>query len=274
MAMAVTEGIGYTKGDRKGGNKLEFIDVRRAYFHARARRLVYVKLPIEDQEDGKCGRLNKAMYGTRDAAQNWECEYVQFMEDIGFKRGQSTPCIFWHKGNGIRAVIHGDDFTLMGNEAALNWFRSKIQEKFEVKFRGRLGPEEKDDKAIRILNRVVTWDEHGIKYEADQRHAEIIVRRLGLTEMSNSVVTPGVKGNESGRERRGGWIARKHRCIGQSLRGPIIYVKTGPTFNLQSKSCAGQWRIPLITIGWHSRGWGDIWWEGTEWRSGLGIRVK
>ena len=50
--------------------KIDFIDVRRAYFHAKARREVYVSLPPEDWEEGKCGRLQKAMYGTRDAAQN------------------------------------------------------------------------------------------------------------------------------------------------------------------------------------------------------------
>ena len=85
LSMAVTEGIGYKGDNRKGGNKLEFIDVRRAYFHAKARRMVYVRLPEEDHEEGKCGRLVKAMYGTRDAAQNWECEYVEFMEGIGFR---------------------------------------------------------------------------------------------------------------------------------------------------------------------------------------------
>ena len=78
--------------------------------------MVYVKLLEEDHEEGKCGRLIKAMYGTRDAAQNWECEYVEIMEGIGFRRGQSTPCVFWHKEKGIWAVIHGDDFTLLGNE--------------------------------------------------------------------------------------------------------------------------------------------------------------
>ena len=52
--------------------KLDFIDVRRAYCHAKARRLVYVKLTKEDYEDGMCGKLVKAMYGTRDAAQKWE----------------------------------------------------------------------------------------------------------------------------------------------------------------------------------------------------------
>ena len=40
----------------------------RAYFHARARRKVYMELSKEDFEEGKCGLLKKAMYGTRDAA--------------------------------------------------------------------------------------------------------------------------------------------------------------------------------------------------------------
>jgi hypothetical protein len=55
---------------------------------------------------------------------------------------------------------------------------------------------------VRILNRIVTWTNEGIRHEADQRHAEIIVRELGLNESSNSVVTPGVKDNNEGTERK------------------------------------------------------------------------
>ena len=40
---------------------------------------MFVRLPQEDHEEGKCGLLEKAMYGTRDAAQNWECEYIEIM---------------------------------------------------------------------------------------------------------------------------------------------------------------------------------------------------
>ena len=54
MSVAVTEGIGYKAGKRRKGMKLDFIDVRRAYFHAKARREVYVALPEEDYEEGKC----------------------------------------------------------------------------------------------------------------------------------------------------------------------------------------------------------------------------
>ena len=52
--------------------KLDFIDVRRAYFYADATREIYIELPKEDYEEGKVGKLRKSMYGTRDAAQNWE----------------------------------------------------------------------------------------------------------------------------------------------------------------------------------------------------------
>ena len=90
--MAVTEGIGYQKGCKEKGYKLDFLDVRRAYFHARARRDVYVQLPEEDRTPGMCGKLLKAMYGTRDAAQNWEHEYLDYLELLGFVSGITTPC--------------------------------------------------------------------------------------------------------------------------------------------------------------------------------------
>ena len=99
----------------------------------------------------------KAMYGTRDAAQNWEDEYSDFMETVGFKRGKASPFIFFHEDRNIKAVIHGDDFTMLGTEHDLDWFRREISQIYEVKFRGRIGPTDKDDKAVRILNRVVTW---------------------------------------------------------------------------------------------------------------------
>ena len=36
FSLAVTESIGYKKGKREQGMKIDFIDVRRAYFHAKA----------------------------------------------------------------------------------------------------------------------------------------------------------------------------------------------------------------------------------------------
>ena len=67
---------------------IEFADVSRAYFYARARRNVYVQIADQDWEEGddsRCGRLNLSMYGTRDAAQNWEAAYTRTMQAAGFE---------------------------------------------------------------------------------------------------------------------------------------------------------------------------------------------
>ena len=129
LSMAVTEGIGWGAG---WCHKIDFIDVKRAYFYAPVKRNVYVKLPPEDAFEGYCGKLNESMHGTRDASLNWEVEYIRFMESSGFKKGLSSPCLFHNKSRDIRAVIYGDDFTRLGSEDALNWFKAQIETVYEL----------------------------------------------------------------------------------------------------------------------------------------------
>jgi hypothetical protein len=133
FSFAVTEGIGW-KGDKRSGKKIDFIDVRRAYFFAKAKREVYVDLIGEDSEPGMCGRLAKIMYGTRDAAQNWKEEYTSFPVGTGFRKGRASPCVFFYKERNIRVVVHGDEFTVLGFNGQLDWFRNVISEKYEMKF--------------------------------------------------------------------------------------------------------------------------------------------
>ena len=54
------------------GERLMVADVKRAYFHAKSTRDVKIELPEADYEEGVCRKLEKSVYRTRDAAQNWE----------------------------------------------------------------------------------------------------------------------------------------------------------------------------------------------------------
>ncbi len=67
FSLAVTQAADIDKQ-----HKFLFIDIKRTYFHAKCIRDVYVDLPEQDYQEGMCSKLEKAMYGTRDAAQNWE----------------------------------------------------------------------------------------------------------------------------------------------------------------------------------------------------------
>ena len=116
--------------------------------------------------------------------------------EIGFKRGVSTPCVFYHKERNLRVVVHGDDFTVLGHSEQMDWFREEISKMYVVKFRARLGAEDRDDRAVRILNRIVEWRKEGIWYEPDQRHAEIIQKELILENDSKGLGSPNYKREE------------------------------------------------------------------------------
>jgi len=136
--------------------------------------------------------LNYSLYGTRDAASNWEEHYTQVLIDIGFTRGLSSPCVFHHDKRDITTVINGYYFTTLANYKELRWSAAELKYKFEIKDRGIMGPDDNDIKEIRLLNRILAWEDDGIRYEADQRHAEILINTLKL-EDANGVNTPGTK---------------------------------------------------------------------------------
>ena len=174
-------------------------DVKRAYFYAPAKRPVYIKIPDEDFEPGdenRVGVLNLSLYGTRDAAMNWADKYTEVLRNAGFAVGAASPCNFFHEQRNISATVHGDDFTSTGTAANLKWLEVRLKEAFEMTMEV-FGPQAHQCQQVRILNRVMTWTPEGIQYEADQRHAEIIIGELGL-EGAKALTTPGSR-EEAGR---------------------------------------------------------------------------
>jgi hypothetical protein len=77
-----------------------YTDISRAYFHAPAKEEKYVEQQPEEWGSGpmlECGILLMPMYGTRDAALNWEDQYAGVLQEVGLKRGKASPCVFHHK---------------------------------------------------------------------------------------------------------------------------------------------------------------------------------
>ena len=92
----------------------------------------------------------------------------------------------------IAVSVHGDDFTACGPADSLDWYEKAVSAEYEISVGPRLGPAPEDEKQARVLNRVITWFDDRIEYEADPRQAERLIDELGLTGAS-AVVTPGVK---------------------------------------------------------------------------------
>ena len=50
-----------------------------------------------------------SLYGTRDAATNWQELVAEEMAKIGFRRGVYNPCTYHHKDRRLKTMVHGDD---------------------------------------------------------------------------------------------------------------------------------------------------------------------
>ena len=89
------------------------------------------------------------------------------------------------KGEHIAATVHGDDITIGGERAVVE---------FLIKLMSR--------KRGRILNRVIELDRDGITIEADQRHVREMLKDLELEPANHSATTCAVERKDEGGARR------------------------------------------------------------------------
>jgi hypothetical protein len=174
--------------------KVEVLDARKAHLHAFAKRTVFVRLPPEVDEPGWCARLVRCLYGTRDAPKRWEAFLAEQLMDLGFARGRASPCCYFHAALGVRCIVHGDDFVLTGRAHALDQVKAGMHERFLLKELGRLGGGQGELRELRVLNRVIRWTPAGLKYEADPRHAELVVR--GVAGAERALSAPGTSSKD------------------------------------------------------------------------------
>ena len=98
-------------------------------------------------------------------------------------------CNFRHIKRDIKLTVHCDDFLVVADEEQLHWLNNKMQEEYEIKFQV-MGPEKHLSQDVKILNRTLRWTQVGIEYEADLKHAGLIVKERktpGITQGSKAL---------------------------------------------------------------------------------------
>ena len=174
------------------------LDVKRAFLYAPVEREVYIELPPEDQDPNNgdmVGMLKRAMYGTRDAPLSWQRYLAEHLKTLGFEAGKANPCALYNREYDMQLIFHVDDMLVTGEAAALTWFRDEFSKAFECTG-SILGPDAGQERQISFLNRLITWSNESISYEADPRHAQAVLKELGMQECTG-VETPGVREESS-----------------------------------------------------------------------------
>ena len=208
------------------------VDIRRAYFYAKAQRPLYIKLPQEDPKSADpnlCGKLEQSLYGTRDAGANWHAEYSRFLLDNDLLQGTTNPCHFYSADFTIKIIVHGDDFLCTGTPEKMSWLRQRFEDKYDCKVE-EAGFGKGVGRSVRFLNRVITYNEDSIEFESDQRLVESLIHDLNL-EKSNTSPAPGSKPKPIKRAEHQAMVERRlsgehgGECIIANLRAEIGQLK-------------------------------------------------
>ena len=74
-----------------------------------------------------------SLYGTRDAAMNWQRKVAKEMAGWDFRRERYNPCSYWSTKTGLTIVVHGNDFLSTGSLEATKVFKKQPEARFEIK---------------------------------------------------------------------------------------------------------------------------------------------
>ena len=88
-----------------------------------------MKLSAEDcsgKDKGKIGLLKKSIYGTRDAASNWERDWQVHLENWGYELERSSRNVF-HNKRKTSGLTHGDDFVVTVTKESLLELKKQLE---------------------------------------------------------------------------------------------------------------------------------------------------
>ena len=114
-------------------------DVSTAFLHAAMTDEVFVWPPAEYYPDRKVlWRLNKAMYGLRQAPKLWQDHFAATMQKLKFKRCKSDGNLYCHESGSLFVLAYVDDLLIIGDDKLKRQFLEELQKELIVKITGEL----------------------------------------------------------------------------------------------------------------------------------------
>lgn len=87
-------------------------------------------------------KLHKSIYGLKQASQQWNMKFTQFMESIGFEQSKADYS-FFHKGHGdtfVALLVYVDDIIITrASYSAIKRLKEQLCQAFKLKYLGDLG---------------------------------------------------------------------------------------------------------------------------------------
>lgn len=164
------------------------MDVKCAFLNGDLHETVYMKQPEGFKSGNKVCKLNKTLYGLKQASRGWNERFNTYIKRLGFKRLTSDPCIYTFSSNSkkIYIMIYVDDILLMSNDMyQIKIIKEYLSQEFEMKDLGEV----EYFLGIKIERDI----QNSITKISQQEYIENIIKKFKMEE-SKTMSTPIEKG--------------------------------------------------------------------------------
>ena len=200
------------------------MDVKSAFLNGLLDEEIYMEQPqgfIDPDHPTKVCKLNKAIYGLKQASCAWNLQFHGVLVDLGFTRTHSDAGVYHRQDDGgtLIIILYVDDITILGdNLKSVNKLKSTLSNRYEMTDLGEidsyLGVRIKRDRSTKRL-------------EIDQsRYVLEIVDRFGLSD-TNPALTPLPTGADVHLEKYDGQASQGDIKLFQQMIGSLLYVQIG-----------------------------------------------
>lgn len=195
---------------------LKQFDVKTAFLNGVLEETVYMSQPTGyDDNSGRVCKLDKSLYGLKQASRCWNKRFTDFIGRFKFKASESDPCVFVYNGADglmILAIYVDDGLIAAENEKAISPVIEHLRKEFEVKvsnlecFLG-LEVDQRADGSIHVNQR---------------GYANRVLQRFGMADC-NAVATPSDSAQNLGDFEADGEVEFPYR----EAVGSLMYLSVG-----------------------------------------------
>ena len=167
------------------GWEIHHLDVRTSFLHGKLKETVYIMQPegfVAKGCEDKVYKLNKALYGLRQAPRAWNDKLNQVLKELQFEKCTMEPSVYMKqvKQDTLLIGIYVDDLFVSGtNIKIIEKFKEEMASNFDMSDLGKL---------TYYLGIEVCQHEDGINL-SQKRYAVKILEEAGMAEC-NLVHTP------------------------------------------------------------------------------------
>ena len=128
----------------KEGWHIQQLDVRTAFLNSQLHHDIYIKFPENlplPEFSGRYAKLNKAVYGLKQAGFEWHCHLRQILESFGWHSSILFPCVYKRTIDGeiYYLLTYVDDILIFGpNQSTIDKVKDELRSKLDIEDLGEV----------------------------------------------------------------------------------------------------------------------------------------